>query len=329
MLQLFSKQFQKNGSLILYIVEEKFQVSKVMSKTSSTKQTVIILALFLCSMSACKQKKTQEKEAPENPTHISLRQALTFYASFDTGVNADFALGDSLMYTVPNRNARDSAMVGLHKPDISIQEGKGKYGDGLQFTERSKGNIYYPSTKNIAYSQENWSGAISFWLSLNPSTDLEPGYCDPIQITDVSYNDAAIWVDFTKDNPRDFRLGVIGDRNIWNPEALENEDDLFLPQLVPVSNPPFAANQWTHILINFSRLNTENGEASLYLNSELKGTRTAISDAFTWELDQSNIYLGLSYIGLMDDLSIYNRNLTTNEIQELYSMENGVGTILE
>ena len=91
------------------------------------------------------------------------------------------------------------------------KRGKGKYGYGLQFTERSKGYIYYPSAGNIAYSKENWNGAISFWLSLDPATDLEPGFCDPIQITDVSYNDAAIWVDFTENNPRDFRLGVIGD----------------------------------------------------------------------------------------------------------------------
>lgn len=300
-----------------------------MVKIHSIKHITIIITLCVLSLGSCKQKITKEKVAKEDTAYIGLRQALTFYASFDTGVNADFALGDSLMYTVPNRSARDSAMAGLHKLDVSRQEGKGKYGYGLQFTERSKGSIYYPSARNIAYSRENWNGAISFWLSLDPSTDLEPGYCDPIQITDVSYNDAAIWVDFTKDNPRDFRLGVIGDRNIWNPEGLEDENEIFLPQLVPVSNPPFATNKWTHVLINFSGLNTENGEASLYMNGELKGTRTHITDSFTWELDESNIYIGLSYIGLMDDLSIYNRNLTTDEIKELYSMENGVSTILE
>lgn len=308
---------------------KRFQALKFMVKLHSIKHIAIIITLCVLSLNSCKEKSPKEKAVEENPTYIGLRQALTFYASFDKGLNADFALGDSLMYTVPNRNARDSAMAGLHKPDISRQEGKGKYGYGLQFTERSKGYIYYPSTKNIAYSKKNWNGAISFWLSLDPATDLEPGYCDPIQITDVSYNDAAIWVDFTKDNPRDFRLGVIGDRNIWNPEGLEDENDIFLPQLVPVSDPPFATNKWTHVFINFSGLNTENGEASLYLNGELKGTRTHVTDSFTWELDQSNIYLGLNYIGLMDDLSIYNRSLTSNEIKELYSMENGVRTILE
>lgn len=299
-----------------------------MTKIFQVKYVVLIIVLGTLGLSSCKEKNVKKVEVEEDTTNTDLRESLTFYASFDTGVNADFAAGDSLMYTVPNRNARDSAQVGLHKPDISRQEGKGKYGYGLQFTERSRGNIYYQSSQNIAYSKENWNGAISFWLSLDPATDLEQGFCDPIQITDVSYNDAAIWVDFTEDNPRDFRLGVIGDRNIWNPEGVKEEDDLFLPQLAPVSNPPFAKGKWTHILINFSGLNTEKGQASLYMNGELRGVRSDITDPFTWELDQSNIYLGLSYIGLMDDLSMYNRNLTENEIKVLYSLENGVQTIL-
>ncbi|WP_422081575.1 LamG domain-containing protein [Ulvibacterium sp.] len=300
-----------------------------MTKTHIVKYIALPILVCTTGLTSCKEKNLKKEAVKENTTEDNLKEALTFYASFDTGVNADFSVGDSLMYTVANRDSLDSSKVGLHKPDISRQAGKGKYGYGLQFTERSKGYIYYPSAGNIAYSKKNWNGAISFWLSLNPATDLEPGYCDPIQITDVSYNDAAIWVDFTENNPRDFRLGVIGDRNIWNPDGLEDEDDLFLPQLAPVSNPPFAKGEWTHILINLSGLNTEKGKASLYINGELKGTRPDITDSFTWELDRSNIYLGLSYIGFMDELSIYNKALTEDEIKALYSLENGVQTILE
>ncbi|MDY8136066.1 LamG-like jellyroll fold domain-containing protein [Aquimarina sp. 2201CG5-10] len=304
-----------------------------MSIISIRRMFVCIITIFAVTLYSCKQEKKPE-ETPVTITdhgNADLKKALTFYASFDKGVDADFSLGDARMYTVPNRKAIDSAKVGLHKPDISRQEGKGKYGSGLVFTEDSKGNIYYPSEKNIAYSKENWSGAVSFWLSLDPATDLEPGYCDPIQITDVSYNDAAIWVDFTKENPRDFRLGVIGDRNVWNPnpEGPDNENPLFNKRLTGVKNPPFGSDQWTHILINFSNLNTSNGQASLYMNGKLKGTRKNIDTPFTWELSKSNIYLGLGYIGLMDELSIFNRNLTDKEITTLYELENGVHSILE
>ena len=290
---------------------------------------IALIVLYGSALTSCKEKKAEKPAAKENTTATDLREALTFYASFDTGVHADFAVGDSLMYTVPNRKARDSARVGLHKADISRQAGKGKYGHGLQFTERSKGNIYYTSEGNIAYSKENWNGAISFWLSLDPNTELAEGYCDPIQITDVNYNDASIWVDFTDDEPRIFRLGVIGDLMVWNPENLEEAEHLFLPQVAPVDNPPFASGKWTHVLINFTGLNTEKGEASLYLDGELKGVVSNIALPFSWELDQSNIYIGLGYIGLMDELSIYNRNLTQNEIKVLAALENGVQTILD
>ncbi len=289
-----------------------------------------LFSLLAVSFYSCKKEKKAEETVTIDPNQANLKAALTFYASFDTGIDADFALGDKQLYTVPNRKAVDSAQVGLHKPDITRQDGKGKFGAGLVFTERSSGNIYYPSENNIVYSQENWSGAVSFWLQLDPATDLEPGYCDPIQITDVSYNDAAIWVDFTKENPRDFRLGVIGDREVWNPnpDGPDNENPIFNARLTGVKNPPFGSDQWTHILINFSNLNTPNGQASLYLNGNHSGTRSNIDTPFTWELSKSNIYLGLGYIGLMDELSIFNRNLTPEEITTLFNLENGVHTVL-
>ncbi|WP_109300905.1 LamG-like jellyroll fold domain-containing protein [Aquimarina sp. AU474] len=291
-----------------------------MLSPKSTISFLFICTSLIISLSSCQNDTTKE----------DLKTALTFYTSFDKGVDADFALGDQRLYTVPNRKARDSAQIGLHKPDIRIAKNEGLYGDGLLFTERSKGNIYYPSKDNIAYSKTDWSGAISFWLKLDPATDLEPGYCDPIQITDVSYNDAAIWVDFTKENPRDFRLGVIGDRNVWNPnpEGPDNENPIFNKRLTGVKNPPFSKEEWTHILINFSNLNTENGKASLYMNGELKGTRSTITTPFTWDLDASNIYIGLGYIGLLDELSIFNRSLTNKEISTIYALENGVHSLL-
>ncbi len=302
-----------------------------MSITSTSIRKILLFTITAFTLYSCKQEKKIEETTVIDNSKTNLKKALTFYASFDKGVDADFSLGDASMFTVPNRKARDSAKIGLHKPDISRQAGKGKYGAGLVFTERSKGNIYYPSEKNIAYNTKNWSGAISFWLSLDPVTDLKPGYCDPIQITDVSYNDAAIWVDFTKENPRDFRLGVIGDRSVWNPnpEGPDNENPIFNKRLTGVKNPPFGSGEWTHILINFSNLNTTNGTSSLYMNGEHKGTRKNIDTPFTWDLSKSNIYLGLGYIGLMDELAIFNRNLTDKEITTLYGLENGVHTILK
>lgn len=288
------------------------------------KPLIFLPTLFFLVLTSCGENDT---------TKTDLKAALTLYASFDNGVEADFALGDKNLYTVFNRRKRDSIQLklGLHKEAVKLESSQGLFGGALSFTDKTKGSICYISKDNISYSKTDWNGAISFWLSLDPNKDLKPGYCDPIQITDVSYNDAAIWVDFTKTTPRDFRLGVIGDRDYWNPtpEGPDNENPIFIEQLPVVKNPAFETGKWTHVLINFSSLNTDNGKADLYVNGTLVGSRTEIKDPFTWELDKSNIYLGLSYIGLYDELSIYNKTLSEKEITALYNLENGVKALLQ
>ncbi len=291
---------------------------------------VVFLGIIVIACKTEKKKTTEVEKKEENPVKTKLKESLTFYASFDNGVDADFAKGDKLMYSVSNRKELDSAKIGLDKEGVSIVENQGRFGNGLQYTEKSKGYIYYKSKDNMNYVTTSWEGAISFWLSLDPDTDLKPGYCDPIQITDSGYNDAGFWVDFTKENPRDFRLGVIGDRDSWNPtpEGPDNENPIFIEQLPVVKNPPFETGKWTHVVINFTGLNTEDGKAALYLNGEMKGIREQLKDPFTWEIEQSNIYLGLSYIGLMDEVSIYNKHLSKEEIKGLYELENGVKELI-
>ena len=295
----------------------------------------ILGLMSILALTACKQQQ-QEPVAPVaqerlTPDQSFLKESLSFYSSFDAGTDAVVAGGDKRMYSVPNRKQRDSARLGMHKAGVSIAAGKGRFGNALEYAEDSKGYIYYQSKGNMEYATQDWEGAISFWLSLDPALDLEPGYCDPIQITDSGYNDAGFWVDFTKENPRDFRLGVIGDRDSWNPnpEGPDNENPNFISQLGVVKEAPFQRGVWTHVVMNFIDLNTDNGKAAIYINGEMKALRTGIKDPFTWELEKSNIYLGLSYIGLMDEVSIYNKHLSKEQIKALYALENGVQGLLE
>ena len=283
---------------------------------------ILVLALVLLSCGNKTNKSSSQVEVGMDESSISnnLKEALTLYASFDKGIDADVSNGDARLYTVMNRREVDSAMVGLYKDSVSHLKNLGKTGGALIFSGKTRGSIYYKSQGNIAYNSTNWNGAISFWLKLNPNKDLQPGYCDPIQITDVSYNDASIWVDFTKTLPRAFRLGVIEDRDAWNPapEGPDNENPKFLDLLVRMDNPPFDSDQWTHVLVNYSGLNSPDGKAELYVNGDFVGIRENISNPFTWNLEESNIYLGLSYIGLFDELSIFNRSLSKEEIAALY-----------
>ena len=264
----------------------------------------------------------------ESGTEVSrtFGDALTFHASFDAGVDADWALGDHQLYTAPSYDALDAASPGLGNPDVELAQGAGRFGHALRFTARNQHAIYYDADDNVSYSPAGWNGTVSFWLSLDPATDLAPGFCDPIQITDAAYNDAAIWVDFTAQNPRQFRLGVFGDLDTWNPEDLSPDSNpAFEERLVVVAAPPFAAESWTHVVITHSGLNTrEGGVATLYLDGERVQASSGIGEPFSWEPGRGTIRLGVNYVGLFDDLSLFNRALTDEEVSRLHALATGV-----
>ena len=249
----------------------------------------------------------------------ALKENPIFYTSFDGGTKAQVAAGNPEIYTALDRKNLEGASTGLEGSHVVLAKGKGLSGDALDFKKKGKPVVFYDAFQNVGYSSESWSGAISFWLQLDPAEDLEPGYCDPIQITDVNYNDASLWVDFTKENPRDFRLGVIGDLKQWNPDNLGPDDNPeFEKRLIRVKKPPFERGKWTHIVINFSELGTANATSELYVNAALQGTLKNVEDLFTWEEERAKIFLGLSYIGLMDELSIFGRPLSPMAIKKIY-----------
>ena len=227
------------------------------------KWSALFFALSCVVALACTSASQDESDPPpmeQTSEQALLRAALTFYASFDHGVDADFALGDPILYTAPSWDESDQAQPGVGNPDVEIVTGLGRFGDALRFNRRNTSAIFYRAQEKVAYSEEDWSGSVSFWLSLSPSEDLAPGYCDPIQITDQAYNDAAVWVDFTDADPRQFRLGVFGDLDAWNPERLSSDEHPGFEQgLVAVDEPPFRRGARTHVVVSFSGLGSASG----------------------------------------------------------------------
>ncbi len=258
-----------------------------------------------------------------------LTEALSFCTTFDEGLNADFAKGDARIFGAATYDQADLAVPGMVPEEISIATERGRFGHALEFKRKGKAVIFYPSKHNITYSESNWSGTISLWLSLDPETDLAPGYTDPIQITDAGYDDAAFWVDFSNKNPRSFRMGVYGDVKVWNPRNIgPDENPAFQRRLLAATDRPFSRGRWTHIAVSFSALNGENGQASFYINGIFQGVRK-ISEAFSWELEKSKIFLGLNYVGLMDEVALFDRALSAEEVKILYGLAEGIQTLLE
>ena len=271
---------------------------------------------------------TQQPAPPQ-----ALRDALTFHASFDGALTARHAVGDPALYWATSTKDRQAAKPGL-PPTGEMQHalGAGRFGDALRFTKRTAPLVFFRAQQNMPYAPSNWSGTVSFWLQVDPKGQLEPGFCDPVQITPRAWNDAAFFVEFEK-RPEaiPFRLGVYADLGVWNPTKRRFED---IPAserpLVTVTNPPFSGSKWTHVVFTFERFNTgkADGVARLYLDGEPRGVLAGRQQTFTWDPQQAFVGLGLSYIGLLDELSIFNRALAPDEVAAVYRLQSGVSGLV-
>ena len=259
----------------------------------------------------------------------TLSQDLTLAATFDDGVQADYGFGDTKLFTAAAYDELETQQEGLHYSAAEISEGTGVYGDALAFPTKAKPVAFYQAAQNVDYQKENWSGTISLWLSLDPDKELAPGYTDPIQITDVGYNDAALWVDFSDKNPRSFRMGVYGDLAVWNPKNISpDKNPAFNERLLPASDLPFGKGIWTHVVVTYEGLNSKEGLAKFYINGKFQGERK-ISEPFTWDLEKAKVFLGLNFIGLMDEVALFKRSLSKDEVQMLYHLPGGLHTLLK
>ena len=256
---------------------------------------------------------------------LSIKKALTFYASFDGGTDADISRGDKRLFTLIGKEPK----LGNKTEGMSrIVKNKGLAGDTLLFTKRNAKWLLYDGAKNFHFAEKNWSGSVSFWLKVDPINGLDPGYVDPIQITPNTWNDASFFVDFAKDgNPRSFRLGAFADKSVWNPEN-KNIPEPQRP-LVPAKSNPFGSDKWTHVAFTWENFNTgkKDGVATLYLNGKNEGTITKWNQKFSWAGKPHRILIGLNYMGLFDELACFNRALSSKEVKHIFdhqTLQNGL-----
>jgi hypothetical protein len=255
----------------------------------------------------------------------AIRESLTFWASFDTGADADFAKGDKQIYFASSA-ARKDPKPGLPAGEIDVAKGQGRLGsDALRFIQKSDKVVFYKAAGNVDYRKQDWSGTASFWLSLDPQSDLGYWYCDPIQITEKAWNDAALWVDFSKDEkPKHFRLGALADLKVWNPTNRDFEKMTAAERpMYAVTQPPFGRGRWTQVVVTFENFNTgqPDGLAKLYLDGKLQGAVSGRNQMYSWDPEKAAIQIGMGYVGLYDDLALFDRALSASEIQALYTHE--------
>ncbi|MEW4569480.1 LamG domain-containing protein [Tautonia sp. JC769] len=285
-------------------------------------RTAPTFAIVLVVVSASQGLRARAQE-PDAAMPAELAASLSFAATFDDGFDAEVAGGDPTFYSAETA-ARANPVAGPDGPGVDRPAEGGRSGGALRFSKENQRVHFFRVAENLPFEGpggDGWSGTISYFLSLDPEPELPPSYVDPIQITQNAWNDAAIWNDFTRDDrPRAFRLGVLADLAVWNPEDKDFEalPDAEKP-VVAVAEPPFASGRWTHVVITFDRFNTgrPDGEARLYLDGELRGTVSGWDQRYSWDPGRAVIFLGLNYAGLLDDLMIFDRPLSADEVARL------------
>jgi hypothetical protein len=258
----------------------------------------------------------------------SLADALLFHASFDKSVDADVAKGDARIYTAQSLK-RENVQAGLHSNAVSLNRKQGRYGGSLSFNKKSDQTVFFKGAGNLPLANRDFQGSYTFWLRLTPEEDLPPGYVDPLQITDKKWNDACFFVDFTKETPRKFRLGVFSNHKFWNPQdrKWDNIPGSQRP-LVTVDKPPFLREKWTHVGITFRAINAKNQDsvATLYLNGVSQGD-VRRKQRFTWSKERLAIMLGINYVGQFDDFAIFDRTLTALEMKQVVQLPTGLKSL--
>jgi hypothetical protein len=291
-----------------------------------SRKSLLILSVALGCMAGC------ANVTPAAAQPRTLRSALTFYAPFDGTADAVFAKGDPRFFNAASMRTSASAAHGLPTNTVTrLAAGEGRFGDALRFSSKQAPFVFFRAATNVHYATSNWSGTVSFWLNTDPINELQPGFCDPIQVTPRAWNDAAFFVEFEKREKIPFRLGVYSDFNVWNPDKTEwNKIPFSAKPLVTVDDPPFARGKWTHIVFTWQNFNTgqSNGVPRLYLDGELRGALSPRVQTFTWDIEKSLIGMGIAYVGLFDELSAFDRALSEAEVKELHTLPQGVRSLL-
>jgi len=261
--------------------------------------------------------------AADSAAKSSLTQALTLHASFDKGLEADFARGDKACYVQQGKDLLAAAPT----DEVVLEPGAGRFGGALHFTKKNNFRPAYKDEGVLGYNDKQWNASVSVWLRLTPDEDLEPGYCDPVQIVGDDSKKGFIFLEWSKDEtPRFFRYAIRPLFHIWNPDNVQWADIPFNKRpMVQVERAPFSRDAWTHVVFTLENVNDKSQRqvGRLLMNGKLQGTIENWDLTFGWDPARVLLVLGAAYVGHMDDLAVFNKALTDAEVRQLYGLPQG------
>lgn len=257
----------------------------------------------------------------------SLADALTLHASFDRELNADFSRGDKTCSVRQGKELKPATT----NDEVRLAAGAGRFGGALHFPKKGATRPQFKGEGVLGYAPERWNASVSVWLRLTPDQDLEPGYCDPVQIVGDDGKKGFIFLEWSKDEtPRFFRYAIRPLAEIWNPDNLKwDEIPAAKRPMVQIANAPFSRETWTHVLFTLENVNDRNAKprGQLFINGQLQGSIDGWDLRFGWDPAQVQLVLGAAYVGHLDDLAVFNRALTPAEVKQVYGLPNGIADL--
>jgi hypothetical protein len=211
--------------------------------------------------------------------------------------------------------------------EVQLAADAGRFGGALHFPRKGTTRPSFKDDRVLNYNARSWSCTVSVWLRLDPDRDLEPGYCDPVQIIGDDTKKGYIFCEWSKDEtPRYFRYAIRPLFPIWNPDNKAWADIPFDKRpMVQVARAPFSREKWTHVVFTVENVNdkTRAPAGRLYLDGKLQGSIEKWDLRFEWDPAKVLLVLGAAYVGHLDDLAVFDRPLTAAEVGRLYGLRAG------
>ncbi|MBN9120649.1 MAG: hypothetical protein J0I06_16100, partial [Planctomycetes bacterium] len=204
-----------------------------------------LLAVLAGSIATTRAEDPKPPAKADAEALAKLSKALTLHASFDTGLDADFSRVDKKCYIQQGKEL----VPAKPNDDVKVVADAGRFGGALHFPKKGATRPSFKDGGVIGYNAKSWSCTVSVWLRLNPDKDLEPGYCDPVQIIGDDTKKGYIFCEWSKDEtPRYFRYAIRPLFPIWNPDNKPWADIPFEKRpMVQVDRAPFSREKWTHV----------------------------------------------------------------------------------
>jgi hypothetical protein len=284
-------------------------------------------ALFLASTLIVTLAIARDEPKPlTDEAKAKLARALTLHASFDKGLDADFCRGDKKCYVQQGKEL----VPAKPNEEVKLVADAGRFGGALHYPKKGATRPSYKDKDVLGYNAKSWSCAVSIWLRLNPDKDLEPGYCDPVQIIGDDTKKGYIFCEWSKDETpryRYFRYAIRPLFPIWNPDNKAWGDIPFEKRpMVQVDRAPFSREKWTHVAFTVENINDKNKAplGKLFINGKLQGAIEKWDLRFEWDPAKVLLVLGAAYVGYQDDLAVFDRPLTDAEVGQIYGLKNGI-----